>query len=112
MLMEQCSAYDGRYSYNMNCNNNLSPTPQSPDVECSNKISSLYSLCLSSVYDLFDSTLKGYIRYLSDAEVVVNLSYFILEPHHVSLLKKGLTFCPTPGEPDMADLRRDLDHFH
>ena len=29
-----------------------------------------------------------------------------------SLLDKGLNFCPTPGEPHMGDLHRDLDSFH
>ncbi len=42
----------------------------------------------------------------------MNLSDTELQPHQISLLEKGLTFCPTPGEPDMADLKRDLDTFH
>ena len=73
---------------------------------------SLYSLCLSSMNNLLNNTLSDFIRLLDSVDSVVNLSDFSLEPHHVSLLKRGLTFCPTPGEPDMADLKRDLDAFH
>ena len=29
-----------------------------------------------------------------------------------SLLSKGLNFCPTPGEPELGDIRNDLDIFH
>ena len=43
---------------------------------------------------------------------IVNLSDFNLQDYHVSLLSKGLTFCPTPGEPDMGEMRKDLDRFH
>ena len=28
------------------------------------------------------------------------------------MLERGLNFCPTPGEPHLGDLRRDLDNFH
>ena len=30
----------------------------------------------------------------------------------INLLSKGLNFCPTPGEPDRYQLRKDLDKFH
>ena len=43
---------------------------------------------------------------------VVNLSKLTLTPPMVSLLSKGLNFCPTPGELDISNLRRDLDKFH
>jgi len=43
---------------------------------------------------------------------VINLSNFQLTPAMISLLSKGLNFCPTPGEPDRYQLRRDLDKFH
>ena len=42
----------------------------------------------------------------------VNLSSFQLTPAMISLLSKGLNFCPTPGEPDRYLLRKDLDKFH
>jgi len=43
---------------------------------------------------------------------VVNLSSFPLTEPMLSLLGKGLNFCPTPGEPDTYELRKDLDKFH
>ena len=43
---------------------------------------------------------------------VVNLSRYTPSHSELSLLERGLNFCPTPGEPDMGDLRRDLDRFH
>ena len=43
---------------------------------------------------------------------VINLSSFQLSTAMISLLSKGLNFCPTPGEPDRSMLRRDLDNFH
>jgi len=43
---------------------------------------------------------------------VVNLSRLTLTQSMVSLLSKGLNFCPTPGEPDISNLKQDLDHFH
>lgn len=42
---------------------------------------------------------------------VVNLSSRTLNSHELSLLQKGLNFCPTPGELKMGDLVRDLDYF-
>jgi hypothetical protein len=43
---------------------------------------------------------------------VVNLSSLQLTEPMISLLSKGLNFCPTPGETDVYQLRRDLDQFH
>ena len=43
---------------------------------------------------------------------VVNLSDFTLTPDMISLLSRGLNFCPTPGEPDMGKLRSELNTFH
>ena len=43
---------------------------------------------------------------------VVNLSNFELNEHHISLLSRGLKFCPTPACPDPGLLREDLDRFH
>lgn len=44
--------------------------------------------------------------------LVVNLSDLKLTPSMHSLLSKGLNFCPTPGEPDVQNLRQGLDKFH
>ena len=43
---------------------------------------------------------------------VVNLSSMVLSEHHILLLSKGLKFCPTPDEVNMAELRTHLDKFH
>ena len=43
---------------------------------------------------------------------VINLSDYTLSRDELSLLERGLNFCPTPGEPHAGDLRRDLDNFH
>eukprot|EP00795_Rhopilema_esculentum_P014500 gene14500-biopygen4278 len=42
---------------------------------------------------------------------VVNLSKKELSEDDVSLLSKGLKFCPTPKEIDKAELRADLEEF-
>ena len=46
------------------------------------------------------------------SESVVNLSSLNLTPNMLSLLNKGLNFCPIPGEPDPNEIRQDLDKFH
>jgi len=43
---------------------------------------------------------------------VVNISDVKLSKAELDLLSKGLNFCPTPGEPDFGEIRRDLDTFH
>ncbi len=43
---------------------------------------------------------------------VINYSTFTLNEHHISLLSKGLKFCPTPGEPNTGELKEDLDKLH
>ena len=43
---------------------------------------------------------------------VVNLSSNPLTTEQMSRLSKGLNFCPTPGDPDLADVRNDLDRVH
>ena len=49
---------------------------------------------------------------LSDPENVVNLSDYALTDAEKSVLRNGLKFCPTPGEPHMGETRCDLDRFH
>ncbi len=46
------------------------------------------------------------------AKLVVNLSKYHLSQDQISLLEKGLKFCPTPDEPNLGELRGDLDKFH
>ena len=45
-------------------------------------------------------------------ENVINLSDYPLTESQRDILNKGLKFCPTPGEPQMGDLRKDLDRYH
>ena len=43
--------------------------------------------------------------------IVVNLSNKVLSPSDKTVLSKGLTFCPTEGEPDFGQLWDDLKIF-
>ena len=43
---------------------------------------------------------------------VINLSSRVLTPSEISLLGKGLKFCPTPHMPDPGIQRTDLDGLH
>ena len=43
--------------------------------------------------------------------LVVNLSDYTLTESQKSVLRKGLSFCPTPREPDMGEIASDLDKF-
>ena len=49
---------------------------------------------------------------VNEPPAVLNLSTHTLTANELSLLERGLNFCPTPGEPNLGDLRRDLDDFH
>ena len=42
---------------------------------------------------------------------VINISDLILSPKQVEVLEKGLTFCPTPGAPDIVDIWNYLEEF-
>ena len=43
---------------------------------------------------------------------VINLSKYRLTDSEISVLSRGLNFCPTPEEPDPGQLRSDLDDLH
>ena len=49
---------------------------------------------------------------LSDLENAVNLSDHTLSDAEKSVLRNGLKFCPTPGQPHIGETRCDLDRFH
>ncbi len=50
---------------------------------------------------------------MADAnKLVINLSSIELTKAQVSVLSKGLSFCPTPGEPDLGVLKEDMERFH
>ena len=43
---------------------------------------------------------------------VINLFSKLLDEHHISVLSKGLKFCPTPNYPEPGQCREDLDNLH
>ncbi len=43
---------------------------------------------------------------------VVNYSSTPLEPEHITLLERGLKFCPSPGKPNLGEFRDDIDRLH
>ena len=43
---------------------------------------------------------------------VVNLSKYELTKDEISVLSKGLKFCPTPNSSDPGEVREDLDKLH
>ena len=47
-----------------------------------------------------------------DNKFVINLSAYTLSPDEISVLSKGMNFCPTPGAPDPGESRTDLDNLH
>ena len=60
----------------------------------------------------FDTMVEEALHSLPILVNVVNLSNYTLTNPQEEVLNKGLKFCPTPGEPQMGDLQRDLDKFH
>ena len=42
----------------------------------------------------------------------VNLSSHELTAGQTLLLSRGLSFCPTPGQPELSSTQEDLDGFH
>ena len=42
---------------------------------------------------------------------IVNLSSYTLTNAEISVLSKGLGFCPTPEAPDIGNIIHDLDAF-
>lgn len=49
---------------------------------------------------------------LEETVSVINLSNRVLSDTKISVLSLGKEFCPTPGEPNMGEIRSDLDRFH
>ncbi len=43
---------------------------------------------------------------------VVNYSTLLLDKDHISLLERGLKFCPTPFKPNLGEVREDMDRLH
>ena len=53
----------------------------------------------------------GNMVYLMQNKSIVNLS-INLNRDHISVLNRGLKFCPSPTSPNVGELREDLDRFH
>ncbi len=79
-----------------------------------------FMICMFICFSLFHSNMFACHSYentncnnnqYSD-ESVVNLSDYPLNNAQLSLLGRGLNFCPSPGEPSLSDLFKDLDKFH
>ena len=62
-------------------------------------------------YKIAEVTSNGRLKGFFVSENVVNLSNRKLNKAEVSLLSKGLTFCPTPNSVDKLVLKEDLEKF-
>jgi hypothetical protein len=49
---------------------------------------------------------------LNANKFVINLSKYQLDKDEISVLSRGMNFCPTPGAPDPGEYRTDLDSLH
>ena len=91
------------YIFHTKChewNDNTDHVVERPTVDLTgaNKVNSLKSMCMSFISNRVKFCLTQKMRDELGSNSVVNLSDFVLEPRHISLLSKGLTFCPSPGE--------------
>ncbi len=75
-------------------------------------VPTLTSICSSYILNNLQIEPTEEFIQKSNDRFVVNVSKHRVTGPELSVLRKGLTFCPTPGEPDMGELRRDLDRFH
>ena len=66
---------------------------------------SLCCLCEISVRKNISFTFTDDFLKTCRERSVVNLSSYQLSDAEMSVLQKGLTFCPTPGEPNTGDLK-------
>ena len=62
-------------------------------------------------YKIAEVTSNGRLKGFFVSENVVNLSNRKLSKAEVSLLSKGLKFCPTPNSVDKSVLKEDLENF-
>lgn len=65
---------------------------------------------LSKLQNLANSLIQS--TTLPHQQSVINFSSKPLTDTQLRILQKGLSFCPTPGEPRMGDLVRDMEYFH
>ena len=101
------------FNQNKNCNNN------SDSIICSNEC---YNDCCND--DVFCVENDTVLKYLDEVEhlmslsmvpkevtYVRNLSSYRLSDSEMSLLNKGLKYCPTPPRPDIGNIIRDVETF-
>jgi len=67
---------------------------------------------LQTPLDITPDDLRRHEVSRNSHSTVVNISDYVLTDAQLSVLEKGLNFCPTPGEPDLGPLKQDLDKFH
>ncbi len=89
----------------LNVQNSLSCT-NLPFVRSTN----LNKISASSSYTNLGSSTDAQPQALPDNSVV-NLSNKILTQAQLSLLSKGLNFCPMPGSPNKGELAADINRF-
>ena len=80
---------------------------QTPPIPCRDRNVNMYHDHCS-----FTQNTNNHSSTNEDIEYVVNLSSKTLSPPQLAILKRGLKFCPTPGEPDLAEQHADLEKFH
>ncbi len=51
------------------------------------------------------------IEFLVPGNLVLNMSDLQLTDNQISIISRGLSFCPTPGEPDMGQVFLDLERL-
>lgn len=62
------------------------------------------------LYKLFKFKLENFTA--PEPTSVVNLSRRQLTTDEIKILSLGKGFCPTPGEPNMGEIKADLDRLH
>ena len=82
------------------------PTAGSPNPSVSAEPQEAPLLCL------INTGYTGLASSIINTQGVINLSSHILNEAEISLLSKGLSFCPCPGPLDLASAMSDLDKFH
>ncbi len=105
-LNELSSSKPSQSTNNFNTNANS----RDSDISSSSSYSSIdLSVLINNLLDIDWNKVAN--TPISNEKSVVNLSSHVLTESQQSLLKKGLNFCPMPGEPDIAELKNDLYKF-
>ena len=78
-------------------------------IECPNFLETLRNEAKHSQPGILPKNTKfeSYIGH-----TVINISDISLDQYQIKALEKGLTFCPTPGQPDKSQIWLDFKEFH